>query len=466
LLEDENLLDDVNLLENENKLNIDNGYSNLDYMILYELGKEVVRAENREILFDVVLFSVMGQIGASSSSILIPDDSAIDRWIVADSRGVRVRSKELFFNTNHEITQRLIDTKELIDLEIFKNKIVTREEYYKYISIDTRLIIPLVLDDVVGAIVVGDKLEGEYSENDKKFIIAVGEIFAIALKNYMSSEIKENHIHLIEQEMDAIKQVEQIQKKILNSSNLKSVNEIIQFEMKSMGIDSYAFYMIDLKNSVYSLQFCEKEDFLLLKEKAHTIPVDSIFTRSITNIDEIYIIENFETASIVSDIYSSSQINKMSIFRLFPVKLGNTIIGYITLFRVKDFKKIGKVDGFLKKIAKIIFSYIHSIQKYDINQNRYIDNSDSVNSRIDKEIKKCDEMNIPLTMVIFSIKNYKRYYNIYGYEELQNIFHRLETIIRERLSDRDFAIRIDRHKVMLILPGKDKRYTVPLANIN
>ena len=108
---------------------------------------------------------------------------------------------------------------------------------------------------------------------------------------------------------------------------------------------------------------------------------------------------------------------------------------------------------------------MHSIEKFDFKQNRYIDNIESLHNRIDLEIEQCNEMNIPLTMVLFSVKNYKRYYNVYGAEELLNIFGRLEAVIRERLSDRDFALRVDRHKVLLILPGKDKRYAVPFANV-
>ncbi len=33
-----------------------------------------------------------------------------------------------------------------------------------------------------------------------------------------------------------------------------------------------------------------------------------------------------------------------------------------------------------------------------------------------------------------------------------------------RLSDKDFSVRYDRHKILIVLPGKDKKYAVPLAN--
>jgi hypothetical protein len=55
--------------------------------VLYEIGKEILRSETRRDLYDVVLFSIMGQIGASSSSILIGDVNNENRWIVGDSRG-------------------------------------------------------------------------------------------------------------------------------------------------------------------------------------------------------------------------------------------------------------------------------------------------------------------------------------------------------------------------------------------
>jgi GGDEF domain-containing protein len=44
------------------------------------------------------------------------------------------------------------------------------------------------------------------------------------------------------------------------------------------------------------------------------------------------------------------------------------------------------------------------------------------------------------------------------------MFNYLEKFIRSRLSDRDFSVRYDRNKILIVLPGKDKRYAVPLAN--
>ncbi len=37
-------------------------------------------------------------------------------------------------------------------------------------------------------------------------------------------------------------------------------------------------------------------------------------------------------------------------------------------------------------------------------------------------------------------------------------------MIAARLSDSDFAVRFDRNKFILVLPGKNKKFAIPLAN--
>ena len=40
----------------------------------------------------------------------------------------------------------------------------------------------------------------------------------------------------------------------------------------------------------------------------------------------------------------------------------------------------------------------------------------------------------------------------------------IEEVIKGRLSTHDFSARVDRNKVLVVLPGNNKKYAVPLAN--
>ena len=66
--------------------------------------------------------------------------------------------------------------------------------------------------------------------------------------------------------------------------------------------------------------------------------------------------------------------------------------------------------------------------------------------------------------MLFSLKNYKKFYNFFGHEEYEKLLDNVERVITNRLSDGDFSVRYDRHKILMILPGKNRQYATPLAN--
>ncbi|HON89918.1 MAG TPA: diguanylate cyclase, partial [Spirochaetales bacterium] len=81
-----------------------------------------------------------------------------------------------------------------------------------------------------------------------------------------------------------------------------------------------------------------------------------------------------------------------------------------------------------------------------------------------KELANVTRLTIPLTIILFTIKNLKRYYTIQGLEKTQELMNKIEAVIISRLSDGDFTARIDRNKFLIVLPGKNKKFAVPFAN--
>jgi hypothetical protein len=103
-----------------------------DFLVLYEIEKDIMRAGTKAELHDVVLFSIMGQIGASSASIIMADTLDYSNWMVAESRGVTIRNKNMVFNSTKGIVAELLARKDIIDLDDFKTSPVHLEDYYKF----------------------------------------------------------------------------------------------------------------------------------------------------------------------------------------------------------------------------------------------------------------------------------------------------------------------------------------------
>ncbi len=131
---------------------------------------------------------------------------------------------------------------------------------------------------------------------------------------------------------------------------------------------------------------------------------------------------------------------------------------------IDDEERENEIHSKLSRLTQVIFSYTMNLKMLDAGENRYVDYIEGVLRRMERELENAKNLRIPLTVILFSIKNFKRYYALYGREESRKIIDLLEEIIRSRLSDPDFSVRFDRNKLLIILPGKNKKYAVPLAN--
>jgi GGDEF domain-containing protein len=149
---------------------------------------------------------------------------------------------------------------------------------------------------------------------------------------------------------------------------------------------------------------------------------------------------------------------------IFIFKLGGNTLGFIMLYDIADSAHIDTVHARIMKFTDFIFPYITIIRGIEYRRGTYVDTIEGVFNRVDDEIRNARDLNIPVTLILLSIKNYKRFHAFFGHEKARNMFTHFEKFIRTRLSDRDFSVRFDRHKILIVLPGKDKKYAVPLAN--
>lgn len=437
-----------------------------DFLILYEIGKEIVRSDNRKDLYDAILFSVMGQIGTSSSSVLTVDPGNTSRWIVGDSRGVTIRNKKLFFDVSEGIVARVISRKQIVDLDEFKDQPSFSDDYYRFISIDARLLSPMVCDgEVIGAIVLGEKLTiGDYSDSEKDFITAVSELSAIALRKvFVIEKLKEEHDRF-GTELEYINHVEELKARMVSDVNLRRLDEMIGTEFQKLGILSFAVFTDDEKNERYVPLIVEKNDTLALRSKEFVLPYESSFVEYVGALKECVKIEDHRRLKVVADAFTEARLKLMPLLWIYPFKFGKKLSGFLLVFDIVDFEREKEIHGKLARLSTVLFSYIMNLKSLDVHENRYVDFIEPVLRRIESELQNARNLKIPLTVILFSIKNFKRYYTLYGRIEARRIIDALEMIIRTRLADTDFSVRFDRNKVLIVLPGKNKKYAVPLAN--
>ncbi len=434
----------------------------LDNLALYELSKDLLKAATTKELFDVILFSVMGQVGASSSSIMMPSREIPDEWEIEESRGVTINKDEVVFRPHAGILKQLIARKEIIDMDEFKDDPSFSDDYYNYISIDAKLLVPIMYnEDVIGTIVLGNKLNSEdYTGEEKGFFNIIAEYSAFSYRTIRFKEMNDagsgpgSHVSA----------VEKVRSRVTAEGGIGKVREIIQDEFIELGITGFAIFVKDESSRDYVFFAAEPENRLKLDDPDFRISSTTSLIQDIIHAESPIMFNELQRSKSLIEIFTDRQLRTMSILDLFTFKLGDDLLGFIMIYEMTESVPLDYVHARIMKLIDFIFPYIAIFRELEYRRGGYIDTIERVFNRVNDEIKNARDLSIPVTLVLISIKNYKRYHGLFGHEKVKSMFIHFEKFTRTRLGERDFSVRFDRNKILVVLPGKDKKFAVPLAN--
>lgn len=437
-----------------------------DYSVLFEIQKEFIEAESVEDVYKTILFAVMGQIGVSSASILGASDDKT-KWAILDSNGIEIDKEERTWDPKSGILMLLDSFRGILDIEDLKNDINLRDDYYKFVSVDTRIITPLVYgSDLFGAILVGEKINSdEFTSSDTLFLLSVTDMASQALTRLLQYE--EIHVELLglRIEKEIMWDVEILQDMILATVSTKELAEVLNKNFYSLGIECYTVFLSDLAHGWFYPAYWDKDDLLGFGNSGFKIKKDNKLINFYLNKKSSIIVENFEESGVLAETFGRERLSKFDVFISYPFIISGKLEGFITLFKINAAVDIIDIDIRLQKIIKFLFPYISEITELDPAINIYNDLTEVLYGRIETELSRSLDLHIPLSLILFSIKNFKRFYDRFGRIEMNKLFEKISVIIKSKLYSADFSVRIDRHKFMLILPGKDRKYSTTLSSI-
>jgi GAF domain-containing protein/GGDEF domain-containing protein len=438
-----------------------------DYMVLFEIQKEFYRNESVEEVFGTILFSVMGQLGVSSASILFPDKEDINRFVVADSSGLKISDSNLSWNKNEGILKIIEESREVVDIDQLKDDADLREEYFNFISINTRLLVPMFADEeLIGAVCVGEKINGEdFNTTEINFLNSLSQMAANVVSFVEKFEKAESERIAFRIESEILSDVEFFQNSLLDTSNAESLTDNIRKNFYSLGLESYAIFLQQDDGEDYYPAFFEEDDNMGFGDSGFIIRNDNRFISFLVRKNASIIVDNFVDSAVINDTFGSRRLEKMEQFIAYPFVITGKLTGFIAIFKINPAIDLPDIDIRIRKISKFLFPYIDRIFQLDPENNLYRDLTSNVYSRIENEIRKADELGIPLTLLLFSIKNYKRFYDRFGGVETGLLFSRIESIIKGRLSTGDFSAKIDRHKFIAVFPGKDRKFAATFSSV-
>jgi len=437
-----------------------------DYGTLFEIQKEFIKAETVEDVYSTILFSIMGQIGVSSVSIIASSKTDLKKWVIIDSHGIKVSENDVFWEIDNGILRILNTYKGLLDVEDFKNENDLREDYYKFTAVDARIITPLIKDGLLaGAILVGEKISSEdFTEIEMEFLKELSDIGSTIIESLSKYEKISTELLGLRIEKEISSDVELFQESLLNVNSVNELGNVIRSNFYSLGLESYAIFMTDQLGGDYYPAYFESEDLLGFANSGFKIKRDNRLITFLINKKSSIILENFNESSVIIDTFGRNRLIKMESFISYPFIISGKLSGFITIFKINPAVDIIDIDIRLQKINRFIFPYLYRVYELDPELNKFNDLTANFYDRIENEIKHALGLNIPVSLILFTIKNYKRFYERFGKIELEKLFNISSNIIKSKLSAGDFSSRIDRFRFLVVLPGKEKRYSIMLSN--
>ncbi len=196
---------------------------------------------------------------------------------------------------------------------------------------------------------------------------------------------------------------------------------------------------------------------------------DSIFTPVLTKGD-IVIIDNDTLLS--KPIEEFQQIFRVINAIILPIIVQRQVRGILIIGNNKEQYKCSPTDKeVLMLLAQQISIAIENemlasrITKLEVKDNLTgLYNRKYALERLEEEVKRAVRFQRPCSFALLSIDNFRHYHECFGRIEAENALIKISTVIKDNISEIDKAARFGDHTFALILPEKNKRQCIEIAD--
>ncbi len=125
------------------------------------------------------------------------------------------------------------------------------------------------------------------------------------------------------------------------------------------------------------------------------------------------------------------------------------------------------LDLFVKQIAIAIENILlaNQVEKLEvIDSLTGLYNHTYIQERLDEEIKRAISFQRPCAFVLFTIDAFQEFHSSFGHLAAENILVKIGTALKENINDVDKAARFGDHEFALILPERNKRQAIDIAD--
>jgi len=198
-------------------------------------------------------------------------------------------------------------------------------------------------------------------------------------------------------------------------------------------------------------------------------PTDDVFYR-VNNISKSLVLDkqNLLSAAVTSFVHDRLRSRNALIL---PIYLRGRVIALLGIGNNKDpfvylKEDIELLDVFAKQLAIAAGNDIlnHSLRKLEIKDDLTgLYNEAFMRSRLQEEIRRAIIYQRPCSFILFDIDNFKKYAQGFGSIQTESTLKKIAAIIRDSASEIDRVGRMSDDEFAVILPEKNKRKALEIA---
>lgn len=434
-----------------------------DNSLLYDFSREIFTAQTLKDLYNILIFSIMGQLGCSSASIIQPSQASEGRWILAEHHGSRLRNRNITFRETRAIFQKIINSTLAVDLVEYENSSEDTEEYQKFFSLGARVAIALHHEGKAAFILLlGQKIElQEYSKQDFRLIQMIMEMTSLVfsrIEEIDSLKAELSSLKVLEERLDRIDRYEFD----VRSGGDEEINSIIQTEMKTVKVNSYAFLLYNDVTNRYEVQFCDRNDSLDLKKNKFSISSNNAMIAYCKSLSDYTVVENPVSSEVLARVFPQDFLIRVNIFSILPYSIQGHLTGILFILRI-DSDYLAENIPQIKRFSRFVFAQLYTRNHLNFLQG-HVDTLQPLFSRLEHEYEGCRLLGIPLTCALFHISGFSRVVGKISLEKLQELQEFFSQVLKKNSTETDFSFRVSFNEFCIAYPGKEKKQVLRAAS--
>ncbi len=432
-----------------------------DNQILVEILKDIMRSEDHEALYDVVAFSIMGQVAVSSVSVLtLTGDNELS---AVYSAGVRL-TEPVSWKTNEGLFKEVADTGRITDADDYKDNVDFNEDYLRILSVDGKMIVPCCNDEALSAaFLLGEKIDGtSFSEMELTLLSYLSQLFPISYERIRRKAAEMESLQQDISSKEIYDYVESFQHGFSRISTREELTELSRQTFRFLGVEIFSLFLYDFVGEHYALEFCEENNILGLDEKDIKFPLEHKLLGLLKSQGQSIGIENFADNKILQNLYGTRVLAEMEVFQVYPFFVGGDIPGFIIVNKLAQ-SPYGNVEIRLSKIVRALVPAFRELLlwKNDSIKSGKLDGK--IYDLLNNSCRECEKIGIPFSIAKLSFTNTGIVKRELGLERAFEMLRTAEKIISKNLSKHEFIFKLGVDRYIIALPGKDKKYIANMA---